>query len=115
MYIRTSRPKTPILYGNDEVFTVGGSKVLRQSNADVATVVGAGVTLFEALKAHDLLMCRLGAGTVKDQRQLVGEELRHVRVEQLGRPLPDAAPTGRADGHRSAGRWEASPTTSSAL
>ena len=55
VYIRTSRPKTPILYGNDEVFTVGGSKVLRQSNADVATVVGAGVTLFEALKAHDLL------------------------------------------------------------
>jgi transketolase len=55
VYIRTSRPKTPILYGNNEVFTVGGSKVLRQSNADVATVVGAGVTLFEALKAHDLL------------------------------------------------------------
>jgi transketolase len=55
VYIRTSRPKTPILYGNDEVFAVGGSKVLRQSNADVATVVGAGVTLFEALKAYDLL------------------------------------------------------------
>jgi transketolase len=55
VYIRTSRPKTPILYGNDEVFTVGGSKVLRQSNSDVATVVGAGVTLFEALKAYDLL------------------------------------------------------------
>jgi transketolase len=55
VYIRTSRPKTPILYGNDEVFTVGGSKLLRQSNADVATVVGAGVTLFEALKAYDLL------------------------------------------------------------
>ena len=55
VYIRTSRPKTPILYSNDEVFTVGGSKVLRQSNADVATVVGAGVTLFEALKAYDLL------------------------------------------------------------
>jgi len=55
VYIRTSRPKTPILYANDEVFSVGGSKVLRQSNADVATVVGAGVTLFEALKAYDLL------------------------------------------------------------
>jgi transketolase len=55
VYIRTSRPKTPILYGADEVFTVGGSKVLRQSDADKATVVGAGVTLFEALKAYDLL------------------------------------------------------------
>jgi transketolase len=55
VYIRTSRPKTPILYGADEVFTVGGSKVLRQSDADKVTVVGAGVTLFEALKAYDLL------------------------------------------------------------
>jgi len=54
-FLRTSRPKTPVIYGNDEVFTVGGSKVLRQSAADVATVVGAGVTLFEALKAHELL------------------------------------------------------------
>lgn len=54
-YIRTSRPKTPVLYANDEPFAVGGSKVLRQSGADVATVIGAGVTLYEALKAHDLL------------------------------------------------------------
>lgn len=55
VYIRSSRPKTPILYSTSEKFPVGGSKVLRQSSKDVATVVGAGVTLFEALKAHDLL------------------------------------------------------------
>jgi transketolase len=55
VYIRTSRPKTPVIYGPDETFTVGGSKVVRQSAADKVTVVGAGVTLFEALKAHDLL------------------------------------------------------------
>jgi transketolase len=55
VYIRTSRPKTPILYSADESFTVGGSKVLRRSDGDKATVIGAGVTLFEALKAHDLL------------------------------------------------------------
>jgi transketolase len=55
VYIRTSRPKTPVLYGPEEPFEVGGSKVLRQSNADQVTVVGAGVTLFEALKAFDLL------------------------------------------------------------
>ena len=54
-YMRTSRPKTPVTYGPDEKFPIGGSKVLRQSNADVATVVGAGVTVFEALKAHDQL------------------------------------------------------------
>ena len=55
VYIRTSRPKTPVIYENSETFTVGGSKTVRQSPRDVATVVAAGVTLFEALKAHDLL------------------------------------------------------------
>jgi transketolase len=54
-YMRTSRPKTDILYGLDEKFPIGGSKVLRQSPNDVATVATAGVTVFEALKAHDQL------------------------------------------------------------
>ncbi len=54
-YMRTSRPKTPVIYGNDETFPIGGLKVLRRTDADVATVVGAGVTVFEALKAHDTL------------------------------------------------------------
>jgi len=53
VYLRTSRPKTPVIYGNDEPFEVGGSKVLRESADDIATVVAAGVTVFEALKAHD--------------------------------------------------------------
>jgi len=55
VYIRTSRPKTPVIYAHDETFTVGGLKVLRESTADVATVIGAGVTVFEALKAYDAL------------------------------------------------------------
>jgi transketolase len=54
-YIRTSRPKTPVIYDADERFEVGGSKVLRSSADDAATVVGAGITVFEALKAHDEL------------------------------------------------------------
>jgi transketolase len=54
-YIRTSRPKTPVIYSNDEMFPVGGLKVLRESPEDVATVIGAGVTVFEALKAYDQL------------------------------------------------------------
>lgn len=54
-YMRTSRPKTPVIYANDERFPIGGLKVLRQSGEDVATVIGAGVTVFEALKAYDLL------------------------------------------------------------
>ena len=54
-YIRTSRPKTPVIYSNDETFTVGGLKVLRESAKDAVTVIGAGVTVFEALKAYDTL------------------------------------------------------------
>jgi transketolase len=54
-YIRTSRPKTPVIYANDETFVVGGLKVLRQSDRDAITVVGAGVTVFEALKAYEEL------------------------------------------------------------
>lgn len=52
-YLRTSRPKTPVIYNNDEPFPIGGAKVLREG--DKATVVAAGVTLFEALKAADAL------------------------------------------------------------
>jgi transketolase len=55
VYIRTGRPKSPVLYGNDEAFHIGGSRVLRQSPADQLTIVAAGVTLFEALKAYDAL------------------------------------------------------------
>jgi len=55
VYIRTSRPKTRVLYANDEAFPVGGSKTLRSSAADKATVVAAGVTVFEALSAHEAL------------------------------------------------------------
>lgn len=51
-YIRTSRPKTEVIYQNDESFVVGGLKVLRSSPSDVVTVVGAGVTVFEALTAY---------------------------------------------------------------
>jgi transketolase len=52
-FLRTSRPKTPVIYGNDEQFPIGGAKVLREG--DKVTVVAAGVTLFEALKAADQL------------------------------------------------------------
>jgi transketolase len=54
-YMRTTRPKTPVIYDNAESFPIGGLKVLRSSPADTATVIGAGVTLFEALKAYDVL------------------------------------------------------------
>ncbi len=55
VYIRTTRMKTPILYAADERFTIGGSKVLKRSDQDAATVIAAGVTLHEALGAYDAL------------------------------------------------------------
>lgn len=54
-FLRTSRPKTPVIYNNDEAFPIGGAKVLRQAAGDKVTIVAAGVTLFEALKAADAL------------------------------------------------------------
>ncbi len=55
VYIRTSRPKTPVLYNGDEAFKVGGSKVLKSSDQDKATVVAAGITIQEAIKAYEKL------------------------------------------------------------
>ena len=55
VYIRTSRPKTAILYDATDTFPIGGSKVIRQSAEDKVTIVTAGVTLHEALKAHEIL------------------------------------------------------------
>ena len=54
-YLRLTRPKAPVLYGADETFPIGGSKVLRQSDNDRLTIVAAGVTVVEALGAHALL------------------------------------------------------------
>jgi transketolase len=54
-YIRTTRESTPTLYVGDEAFPIGGSKTLRSSGADRATLVGAGITVHESLKAADAL------------------------------------------------------------
>jgi transketolase len=52
VYLRTTRGATPILYGPAETFPIGGCKVLKRSGRDAVTVVAAGITVFEALKAH---------------------------------------------------------------
>jgi transketolase len=54
-YIRTTREKTSKLYEEGEAFPVGGSKTLRSSDTDRATIVGAGVTVVEAVKAGEQL------------------------------------------------------------
>ena len=55
VYFRTARPKTPILYSADEEFLLGGSKTLRSSDHDRVTLLAAGYTVHEALKAADQL------------------------------------------------------------
>jgi transketolase len=55
VYMRTTRESLPVLYPADEPFTIGGSRLTRSSEADDVTVVGAGITLHEALAAADTL------------------------------------------------------------
>ncbi len=55
-YLRTTRANTPVLYGNDEVFLIGGSKTVKTGKNDRAAVIAAGITVHEALKAYDDLL-----------------------------------------------------------
>jgi transketolase len=55
VYLRTTRAATPVIYGPDEQFTIGGSHVIHQSNNDLATVVAVGITVHETLKAYEQL------------------------------------------------------------
>jgi len=55
-YLRTTRMNTPVIYEATEDFPIGGCKIVRQSNQDQALIIGAGITLHEALKAYDVLL-----------------------------------------------------------
>jgi transketolase len=54
-YLRTLRPATPVLYGAEDEFEIGGSRVPRSSDEDEVALIGAGITVHEALKAADAL------------------------------------------------------------
>jgi transketolase len=54
-YIRTTRAETPNLYDKNEKFEIGGCKILKESNKDRACIIGAGITVHEALKAYEQL------------------------------------------------------------
>ena len=54
-YLRTTRAATPVIYGADEQFEIGGARVLRSSETDEVTLVAAGITLHEALAAAEEL------------------------------------------------------------
>jgi transketolase len=54
-FIRTSRPNTAVIYKNDEVFKIGEAKIVKESNSDQVLLIGAGITLYEALNAAEQL------------------------------------------------------------
>jgi transketolase len=85
-FLRTSRPKTPVIYGNDEQFPIGGAKVLRQNAGDKVTVVAAGVTLHEALKAAEALKVEGIGITVIDAYSIkpLGKEVIKAAAQKTG-------------------------------
>ena len=79
VFLRTLRPKTPVIYDPSEDFPIGGSKVVRSSDDDAVTVVATGITVPEAIKAADELqesgvsVCVIDAYSIKP---IDGETLR---------------------------------------
>jgi transketolase len=55
VFMRTTREKTPVIYPPGEQFEIGGSRTVRRTDDDAVTLVAAGITLHEAMKAADLL------------------------------------------------------------
>jgi len=54
-YLRTTRTKTPIIYKKSDTFRIGGSKVIRKSKKDTVTIIAAGITVHNSLKAYEEL------------------------------------------------------------
>jgi transketolase len=86
-YIRTLRPNTPVLYGPDEEFPIGGSRVLGSSDGDEVTLVGCGITVHEALKAADALAADGIAARVVDCYSVkpIDAETLAAAAEETGR------------------------------
>ncbi len=65
-YIRLTRSETTILYNDQQQFTIGGCNIIRQTPEDKVCIIAAGITLYEALKAYELLKQQGIACTVID-------------------------------------------------
>lgn len=89
VYLRTTREKTPIIYGADDAFAIGGSKVVRHSEKDEATIVAAGITLHEALKAYDQLRSQGITVRVIDAYSVkpIDEETLFAAAEEAGNKI----------------------------
>ncbi|HEX2849240.1 MAG TPA: transketolase [Acidimicrobiales bacterium] len=89
-FLRTTRGNTPVIYGPDETFEVGGSKVVRTSADDQVTIVAAGITLHEAIAATDTLAGEGIAARVVDLysvKPIDGETLRDAARATSGRVI----------------------------
>jgi transketolase len=89
-YLRTTRPATPLLYGKDEPFPIGGSKILKKADDDAVTVIAAGITVGEALKAaRELRNEGLGLRVIDaySVAPIDGETIRREVAETGGRAV----------------------------
>jgi transketolase len=80
VYMRTTREKTPILYEPGEAFHIGGSRVVRETDDDAVTLIGAGITLHESLRAADELAAEGIAARVIDLYSLKPIDAETVRA-----------------------------------
>jgi transketolase len=112
-YLRTSRGETPVIYPPDEDFPIGGSKTLPAGEDDQVTIIAAGITVPEALKAADRLAADGIAARVIDLYSLRPVDIPTLRdaAERTGRfvavedhwpegGLGDAVLDAFANGHR---------------
>ncbi len=119
-YLRTTRMKTPIIYEPEETFQIGGSKELRASAGDQVTVVAAGVTVHEALEAHDQLADQGVAVRVLDLYSIAPVDsqalLRAARETAAIITVEDHVPEGGiADAVRTATATSSTPVVSLAV
>jgi transketolase len=94
-YLRTTREATPVLYGADEGFPVGGSKTLQRSDRDAATLIGAGVTVHTCLEAARTL----GAEGV-DVRVIDAYSVKPIDADTIRAALDETGIIVVAEDHR---------------
>ena len=89
IYMRTTREKTPVIYGADEEFVVGGSKVIHQSDKDEVTIVAAGITVHEALNAYEQLKSQRIMARVIDAYSVkpIDEETLMLAADEAGNKI----------------------------
>ena len=88
-YLRLTRGKTPVIYAPTESFPVGGSKLVRHSDADQVTIIAAGITLHESLRAYERLKSEGIRVRVMDAYSVkpIDKDALHLAAEATGGKL----------------------------